>query len=65
MGAEGARRSMGNKGARRKFLSTLHPNTILKPYLDPNTHPILTLHLPLALTRIEYWDRAGGGRNIV
>ena len=31
MGAEGARRSMGTKGARRKILSTLHPNTILRP----------------------------------
>ena len=29
MGAEGTRRSMGTKGARRKIFSTLHPNTIL------------------------------------
>ena len=39
MGAKGARRSMGIKAAQRKILSTLHPNTILKPNLDPNTHP--------------------------
>ena len=34
MGAGGARRSMGTKGARRKILSTLHPNTILKPVFE-------------------------------
>ena len=34
MGADGVRRSMGTKGARRKILSTLPPNTILKP--NPN-----------------------------
>ena len=39
MGAEGTQRSMGTKGARRKILSTLHPNTILKPNLDPNARP--------------------------
>ena len=39
MGAEDARRSMGTKAAIRKILSTLHPGTILKPNLDPNTHP--------------------------
>ena len=39
MAAEGARRSTGNKGARRKLLSTLHPNTILNPNPDPNAHP--------------------------
>ena len=39
MGAKGARRSMGTKAAQRKILSTLHPNTILKPNPDPNTHP--------------------------
>ena len=39
MGAEGARRSGGTKGARRKFLSTLQPNAILKPNPDPNAHP--------------------------
>ena len=38
MGAKGARCSMGTKGERRKILSTLHPNTILKPNPDPNTH---------------------------
>ena len=58
---------MRTKGALRKILSTLHPNTILKPNLDSNTHPnpqpTPTLHL--TLTRIEYWDRAGGGRNNV
>ena len=39
MGAKGARRSTGTKGARRKFVSILHPNTILKPNPDPNAHP--------------------------
>ena len=39
LGAEGARRSMSTKGARRKILSTLHRNTILEPNLDPNAHP--------------------------
>ena len=29
---------MGTKGARRKFLSTLHPKTILEPNHDPNAH---------------------------
>ena len=37
--AKGARHSMGTKGAQRTFLSTLHPNTILKPNPDPNAHP--------------------------
>ena len=39
MGAKGARCAMNTKGALRKILSTLHPNTILKPNLDSNTHP--------------------------
>ena len=39
MGAEGARRSMGTKGAQRDILFTLHPNPILKPNPHPNTHP--------------------------
>ena len=39
MGAKGARCSMNTKGASRKILSTLHPNTILKPNLDSNAHP--------------------------
>ena len=39
MGAKGARRSMATKAARRKLLSTLDPNTILKPNPDPNTQP--------------------------
>ena len=38
MGAEGVRRSMGTKGARRKMLSTWHPSTVLKPNPDPTTH---------------------------
>ena len=44
-----------------------HPNTILEPNLDSNAIPTLSLLLTLHLTlsRIEYWDRAGGGRNIV
>ena len=42
MGAEGTQRSMGTKGARRQSLSTLHPNTILKPNPDPNARPIPT-----------------------
>ena len=59
---------MSTKGAQRKFLSTLQPNTIFNPNFDPTTHPALSvvlrlrLRLPLtralalALTRIEYWD---------
>ena len=39
MGAKGARCSMNTKGVLRKFLTTLHPNTILKPNLDSNAHP--------------------------
>ena len=39
MGAKGARRSMNTKGALRKILSTLHPNTILRANLDSNAHP--------------------------
>ena len=39
MGGNGARRSMNTKGALRKILSTLHPNTILKPTFDSNAHP--------------------------
>ena len=30
---------MNTKGALRKILSNLHPNTILKPNLDSKTHP--------------------------
>ena len=37
MGAKGAQCYMNTKGALRKILSTLHPNTILKPNLDSNT----------------------------
>ena len=37
MSGEGARCSMGTKGARRKILSILH--IILKPNPDPNAHP--------------------------
>ena len=40
MGAKGAQRSMNTKGALRKILSTLHPNTILEPNLDSNAHPL-------------------------
>ena len=39
MGAKGARRSMGTKATQRKFLSILHPNTILKTNPNHNTHP--------------------------
>ena len=38
MGTEGARRSMGIKGAQRKILPTLPPNTILKPNTNANAH---------------------------
>ena len=38
MGGEGARCYMSTKGALRKILSNLHPNTILKPSVDSNTH---------------------------
>ena len=47
---------MGNKGTQRKFLSTLHPNTIITANPDHNTHPnpqpspSPTLPPPLALT---------------
>ena len=30
---------MNTKGALRKILPNFHPNTILKPHLDSNTHP--------------------------
>ena len=39
MGAKGARHSMNTKGTLTKLLSTLHPNTILKPNLDSNAQP--------------------------
>ena len=39
MGANGARCSMNTNGALTKILSTLHPNTIIKPNLDSNAHP--------------------------
>ena len=38
-GAKGARRSLNTKGAQRKVLSTLHPNTIVKPNPNANAHP--------------------------
>ena len=45
---------MNTKGALRKILSNLHPNTILKPNLDSRPPPtlslLLTLHLHLTLT---------------
>ena len=44
---------MNTKGALRKILATLHPNTILKPNPDPNARPnlclVLILPVPLAL----------------
>ena len=58
---------MNTKGALRKILSNLHPNTILKPNLDSNTHPQPSAYssiLHLTLIKTEYWDRAGGGGNI-
>ena len=30
---------MNTKGALRKILSNLHPNTIIEPNLDSNAHP--------------------------
>ena len=57
MGAKGAQRPTGTKGARRKILSILHPNTILQPNLTlmptPTLSLVLTLplSLPLALSR--------------
>ena len=43
--------------------------TTPSPPRAPNLSLVLTLHLPLPLaltpTKIEYWGRAGGGRNIV
>ena len=41
---------MNSKGALRKILSNLHPNTILIPNLDSNTIPTLSLLLSLHLT---------------
>ena len=67
---------MGTKATQRKILSTLHPSTLLKPNLDPNTHPNpqpspspTPTPTPSPKPRpspikTEYWDRAGGGRNI-
>ena len=67
---------MATKGAQRKILSTLHPNTILKPNPDPNTHPnpqpspnptptpTPSPNLNPNPIKTEYWDRAGGGGNI-
>ena len=53
MGTKGAQCSMNTKGALRKILSTLHPNTILNPTLTltptPNPQPTPNLHLPLPL----------------
>ena len=57
MGTKGARCSMNTKGALRKILSTLHPNTILKPNLDSDAHPpTLSILLTLHRSKIEYWD---------
>ena len=53
---------MGTKGASWKILSTLQPNTILEPNPDPNAHPN-PQPSPNPI-KTEYWDRAGGGRNI-
>ena len=39
MGAYGARCSMNTKGALRKILPNLYPNTILEPNLDSNAYP--------------------------
>ena len=39
MGTKGARCSLNTKGSLKKILSTLHPNTSLKPNLDSNAHP--------------------------
>ena len=43
------------------------PTLSLNPALTLSLVLTLSLPLPLALalTRIEYWDRGGGGRNIV
>ena len=63
MGAKGAQRSRGTKGARRKILSILHPNTNLNPNPDPNTNPkpSPSPNPDPALIKTEYWDRASGG----
>ena len=52
---------------RRRSTPTLYLNPTLTLTPTPTLNLLLTLHLtlPLTLTRIEYWDRAGGGRNIV
>ena len=50
---------------------SLNPTRTLTLTPTPTLILVLTLHLPLSLalpltqTRIEYWDRAGGERNIV
>ena len=56
MGAKAARRSMGAKAAERKALSS-NPNLTLTP--------TRTLSIVLALSKIQYCDQAGGGRNMV
>ena len=54
-----------------KFCPLCTPTLSFNPTLTltptPTLSLVLTLRLPLPLplTRIEYWDRAGGGKNIV
>ena len=53
----------GNFGSLCSPTLSLNPTLTLTP--TRALRLVLTLPLPLLLTRIEYWDRAGGGRNIV
>ena len=43
---------------------SLNPTLTLTP--TPTLSLLLTLHvtLPLTLIKTEYWDRAGGGKNV-
>ena len=60
----------GTEGARKFFFFIPNlPNPTLTLTATPTLTLLRTVHLNLSLTltlaRIEYWDRAGGGRNIV
>ena len=61
MGAKGARHFMGSKGTEENFCPFCTPTLSLNPTLILTP----TLALSLVLTMIEYWDQAGGGRNMV
>ena len=62
-----AQHSMGTKAPEGKFcpFCTLSLNPTLTLTSTPTLSLVLHLPLPIGPTRIEYWDRVGGGRNIV